>query len=124
MWGRGGGPFRRRTLSEETGIWYQANLGLALGAGAGFFVADAFDANPAWSVAAALGGAAIGQQVARNRQAGECAYCAGTNARGRARPSNRRLLNAEPRRPQWAMIPAVPGRSRRTGHSSWNIPPV
>lgn len=56
--------------------------GTVLGAGAGLLLADAFDANPAWSVAAGLGGAAIGQQVARNTSTGECAYYAGRNANG------------------------------------------
>jgi hypothetical protein len=56
--------------------------GTVLGAGAGLLLADAFDANPAWSVAAGLGGAAIGQQVARNTSTGECAYYAGRNASG------------------------------------------
>lgn len=58
--------------------------GTVLGAGAGLLLADAFDANPAWSVAAGLGGAAIGQQVARNTQTNECAYYAGRNAAGEA----------------------------------------
>jgi hypothetical protein len=60
----------------------QANLGLAAGAAGGLLLADAFDANPAWTVVSALGGAAIGQQVARNRNTGECAYYAGTNSAG------------------------------------------
>ncbi len=60
----------------------QANLGLAAGAAGGLLLADAFDANPAWTVVTALGGAAVGQQVARNRATGECAYYAGTNSRG------------------------------------------
>jgi osmotically inducible lipoprotein OsmB len=62
----------------------QANLGLAAGAGAGLLLADAFDANPAWTVVSALGGAAIGQQVARNQNTNQCAYYAGTNAQGQA----------------------------------------
>jgi hypothetical protein len=62
----------------------QANLGLAAGAGAGFLVADAFDANQAWTVLATLGGAAVGQQVARNQATGQCAYFAGRNAQGQA----------------------------------------
>ena len=62
----------------------QANLGLVTGAGAGFLLADAFDANPAWTTLAAIGGAAVGQQVARNRTTGQCAYYAGRNAQGQA----------------------------------------
>jgi hypothetical protein len=62
----------------------QANLGLITGAGAGFLLAEAFDANPAWTVVAALGGAAVGQQVARNNATGQCAYYAGRDSRGRA----------------------------------------
>jgi uncharacterized protein YcfJ len=58
--------------------------GTVLGAGAGLLLADAFDANPAWSVAAGLGGAAIGQRVARNASTGECAYYAGRNSAGQA----------------------------------------
>ena len=60
----------------------QANLGLAAGAAGGLLLADAFDANPAWTVVTALGGAAIGQQVARNQATGQCAYYAGTNSAG------------------------------------------
>lgn len=62
----------------------QANLGLLTGAGAGFLLADAFDANPAWTVVATLGGAAVGQQVARNNATGQCAYYAGRDSLGRA----------------------------------------
>jgi hypothetical protein len=62
----------------------QANLGMLTGAGAGFLLADAFDANPAWTVVATLGGAAVGQQVARNNATGQCAYYAGRDSLGRA----------------------------------------
>ena len=63
----------------------QAELvGVIAGAGAGLLLADAFDANPAWTVATALGGAVIGQQVARNSVTGECAYYAGRDSQGRA----------------------------------------
>lgn len=55
-----------------------------IGAGAGLLLAEAFDANDAWTVAGALGGAAIGQQVARNNATGECAYYAGRNSAGQA----------------------------------------
>ncbi len=56
--------------------------GVVIGAGAGLLLADAFDANPAWTVGTALAGAAIGQQVARNNSTGECAYYAGRNYAG------------------------------------------
>ncbi|GEM_PF-341525 len=56
--------------------------GTVIGAGAGLLLADAFDANPAWTVGTALAGAAIGQQVARNTATGECAYYAGRNSAG------------------------------------------
>lgn len=63
----------------------QAELtGAIIGAGAGFLLADAFDANTNWTVLATLGGAAIGQQVARNNATGECAYYAGRNSAGQA----------------------------------------
>ncbi|QXT40803.1 glycine zipper 2TM domain-containing protein [Gymnodinialimonas ceratoperidinii] len=55
----------------------RSNLGLVGGAGAGLLLADAFDANPAWTVLATVGGAAIGTQVARNTQTGQCAYSNG-----------------------------------------------
>jgi osmotically inducible lipoprotein OsmB len=58
--------------------------GTVIGAGAGLLLADAFDANPAWTVGTALAGAAIGQQVARNNRTGECAYYQGTNYAGQA----------------------------------------
>lgn len=59
-------------------------VGTVLGAGAGLLLADAFNANPAWTVGTALAGAAIGQQVARNTSTGECAYYAGRNTAGQA----------------------------------------
>lgn len=55
----------------------RANLGLVGGAGAGLLLASAFDANPAWTIGATLAGAAIGTQVARNTQTGQCAYSNG-----------------------------------------------
>lgn len=55
----------------------RSNLGLLGGAGAGVLLADAFDANPAWTLVAGLAGAAIGTQVARNTQTGQCAYSNG-----------------------------------------------
>ncbi|KPQ16526.1 MAG: hypothetical protein HLUCCO18_07710 [Rhodobacteraceae bacterium HLUCCO18] len=56
--------------------------GTVIGAGAGLLLADAFDANPAWTVGTALAGAAIGQRVARNTSTGECAYYVGRNSAG------------------------------------------
>jgi osmotically inducible lipoprotein OsmB len=50
--------------------------GLA-GAGAGLIAADVLNANPNWTILAALGGAAAGAMVARNRATGECAYAVG-----------------------------------------------
>ncbi len=55
----------------------RSNLGLVGGAGAGLLLAGAFDANPAWTIGATLAGAAIGTQVARNTQTGQCAYSNG-----------------------------------------------
>lgn len=50
--------------------------GLA-GAGVGLIAADALDANPNWTILAALGGAAAGSMVARNTRTNECAYAVG-----------------------------------------------
>ena len=61
----------------------QANLGLLGGAAGGVLLAEAVDANPVWTVIAGVGGAALGTQIARNSQTGECAYYAGQDARGR-----------------------------------------
>lgn len=55
----------------------RANLGLVGGAGAGLLVASAFDANPTWTVLSTVAGAAVGTQVARNTQTGQCAYSNG-----------------------------------------------
>lgn len=55
----------------------RSNLGLLGGAGAGLLLADAFDANPQWTILATVAGAAIGTQVARNTQTGQCAYSNG-----------------------------------------------
>ncbi len=60
-----------------------ANLGLVAGAGGGLLLADAFNANPAWTVAAAVGGAALGQQIGRNSAGTQCLYHAGYDAQGR-----------------------------------------
>lgn len=55
----------------------RTNLGLVGGAGAGLLVASAFDANPQWTILSTVAGAAIGTQVARNSQTGQCAYSRG-----------------------------------------------
>lgn len=52
-------------------------IGLLGGAGAGLLTASAFDANPQWTILATVAGAAIGTQVARNTQTGQCAYSRG-----------------------------------------------
>ena len=48
--------------------------GAALGALGGFAVAELFDANTGWTAVATLAGAAIGAEVARTNQTGQCAY--------------------------------------------------
>lgn len=50
--------------------------GLA-GAAGGLILADALNANPNWTIVAALGGAAAGALVARNSATGQCAYSNG-----------------------------------------------
>ncbi|MBF9043997.1 glycine zipper 2TM domain-containing protein [Rhodobacterales bacterium HKCCE4037] len=55
----------------------RSNLGLLGGAGAGLLLADAFNANPQWTILATVAGAAVGTQVARNTQTGQCAYSNG-----------------------------------------------
>lgn len=50
--------------------------GLA-GAAGGLILADALNANPNWTIVAALGGAAAGALVARNTATGQCAYSYG-----------------------------------------------
>ncbi|MFN4098988.1 MAG: glycine zipper 2TM domain-containing protein [Pararhodobacter sp.] len=50
--------------------------GLA-GAAGGLVLADAFGANPNWTIVAALGGAAAGALVARNTASNTCAYADG-----------------------------------------------
>ncbi len=55
--------------------------GLA-GAAAGLVTASALNANPNWTIVAALGGATAGALVARNTATNECAYADG---RGRYR---------------------------------------
>ncbi len=55
----------------------RANLGLLGGAAGGVLLADAFDANPEWTIVAGVAGATIGTLVARNTQTGNCAYSNG-----------------------------------------------
>ncbi len=55
----------------------RSNLGLLGGAGAGLLLADAFNANPQWTILATVAGAAVGTQVARNTQTGQCAISNG-----------------------------------------------
>ena len=55
----------------------QALTGAALGAGAGYLTAEAFDANDNWQILATLAGAGVGSMVARNQQTGDCAYARG-----------------------------------------------
>ncbi|WP_209425166.1 glycine zipper 2TM domain-containing protein [Pararhodobacter sp. SW119] len=52
-------------------------IGGIAGAGAGLIAADALNANPNWTILAALGGAAAGSMVARNTRTNECAYAVG-----------------------------------------------
>ncbi|MCA2009870.1 glycine zipper 2TM domain-containing protein [Pararhodobacter sp. CCB-MM2] len=53
--------------------------GLA-GAAGGLILADALNANPNWTIVAALGGAAAGALVARNSASGQCAYSNGNGS--------------------------------------------
>ncbi|MCB1406130.1 MAG: glycine zipper 2TM domain-containing protein [Rhodobacteraceae bacterium] len=55
----------------------RALVGGLAGAAGGLILADAFDANPNWTIVAALGGATAGALVARNTRTGECAYANG-----------------------------------------------
>lgn len=59
------------TQNERTAVG-----GLA-GAAGGLILADALNANPNWTIVAALGGAAAGAMVARNSSTGQCAYARG-----------------------------------------------
>ena len=52
-------------------------VGVAGGAATGLILADALDANPEWSIVAALAGAAAGTMVARNTRTQQCAYAHG-----------------------------------------------
>ncbi len=55
----------------------QMVVGGIAGAAAGLLTASALGANSNWSILAALGGAAAGTLVARNRATGQCAYAVG-----------------------------------------------
>ena len=55
----------------------RANIGLLTGAAGGVLLADAFDANPEWTIVAGVAGAVAGTMVARNTQTGNCAYSNG-----------------------------------------------
>lgn len=48
--------------------------GAALGALGGFALSELVDANTGWTVGLTLAGAAVGAEVARNSQTGQCAY--------------------------------------------------
>lgn len=52
-------------------------LGGFAGAAGGLLLADALNANPNWTIVAALGGATAGALVARNSRTGDCAYANG-----------------------------------------------
>lgn len=52
----------------------QIYTGAAIGAIGGFALAELFDANSGWTAVATLAGAAVGAEVARNNQTGQCAY--------------------------------------------------
>ncbi len=55
----------------------RAVMGGLAGAAGGLVVANALDANPNWTIVAALGGAAAGALVARNANGNDCAYSDG-----------------------------------------------
>ncbi|MFO7920739.1 glucose-6-phosphate isomerase [Rhodobacteraceae bacterium W635] len=52
----------------------QIYTGAAIGAVGGFALAELFDANSNWTAVSTLAGAAVGAEVARNNQTGQCAY--------------------------------------------------
>jgi osmotically inducible lipoprotein OsmB len=55
----------------------QMIVGGLAGATAGLLTASALGANSNWTLLAALGGAAAGTLVARNRATGQCAFAVG-----------------------------------------------
>ena len=52
----------------------EAALSAAGGGAAGLLLASAFDANPEWTIAAGLAGAAGGAALYQNSRTGQCAY--------------------------------------------------
>lgn len=52
-------------------------VGVTGGAAAGLIAARVLEADPAWTLIAALGGAAAGTVVAQNASTGRCAYSRG-----------------------------------------------
>lgn len=52
----------------------QSALAAGGGAAAGLLAASALDANPEWTIAAGLAGAALGSAYYTNSQTGQCAY--------------------------------------------------
>lgn len=52
----------------------QIYAGAATGALVGFGLSELLDTNTGWAVGLSLAGAAIGAEVARNNQTGQCAY--------------------------------------------------
>ena len=57
------------TTSEQ-----QIYTGAGVGAAGGFLLSELLDTNAGWAIGLSLAGAAIGAEVARNSQTGECAY--------------------------------------------------
>lgn len=57
------------TSSEQ-----QIYTGAGIGAVSGFALSELLDTNAGWAIGLSLAGAAIGAEVARNNQTGECAY--------------------------------------------------
>lgn len=65
------------TACAPTSPGDNAALGAAGGAAVGFLTAKALKANPEWTVASVIAGAAAGTMVARNRDGRTCAYSRG-----------------------------------------------
>lgn len=55
-------------------------VGVTGGAAAGLVAARVLEADPAWTLIAALGGAAAGTVVAQNSATGNCAYANGNGS--------------------------------------------